>query len=294
MIPLSNAAPRCPAVPQSPTPMKLLPGFVPVASALTLIALAIPALGQQLPGSLDFAISGSFLNGTPQGSSSVLLADNDLTNGYAAGFDLKDAPSALNPGGPAGSAAFQWGTAAGWTDYPHTSALWFQPLSGTAIAPEQSFELGYLYFRNGTIASGTGATAVDIGIHIAFSQPLGLSSVSEVFGTLLINTVNSDDPVSSADIVTLADHARQIQFLDQYGNPFYLELTFQIDQDTIDNSLSTINEFRVFEGSQGRATLLGRFTTNPIGPEGDVLLIPEPATALMSLLGAALLFRRRR
>ena len=273
--------------------MKLLPGFNSLVSAFALVSLAPAAIAQQLPGSLGFSIAGSFLNGTAQSSTSVLLADNNLTNGYASGFDLKDAPTALLPSGPAGSAAFQWGVPADWSDYPHTSAMWFQPLPGINVAPEESFELGYLFYRNGTIKSGTGATAVDIGLQIAFTQPLGLNPVSEVFGTLLINTPNSSDPVASADIVTLEDQARELQFQDQYGNPYYLELTFAVDQDTIDNSLSTINEFRVFEGSQGRATLLGRFTTNPIGPQGD-LLIPEPSTALMSLLGAALLLRRRR
>jgi hypothetical protein len=273
--------------------MRLFTGFKPIASSLALVALASVANGQKLPGSLGFSIAGSFLNGTAQSADSILLADNNLTNGYASGFDLADAPSALNPTGPVGSAAFQWGVAADWSAYPHTSALWFQPLSGSNIAPEQSFDLGYLFYRNGTIKSGTGATAVDIGLQIAFAQQLGLSPVSEVFGTLLINTPNSSDQVASADVVTLDDQVRELQFQDQYGNPYYLELTFQVDQDTMDNSLSTINEFRVFEGSQGRATLLGRFTTNPIGPQGDYL-IPEPSTALMGLLGAALLLRRRR
>jgi hypothetical protein len=200
----------------------------------------------------------------------------------------------LNPTGPAGSAAFQWGVAADWSDYPHTSALWFQPLAASNIAPEQSFELAYLYYRNGTIKSGTGATSVDLALLLSFTQPLGLNPVSEVFGTILINTPNSDDPIASADIVTLGDQAEPLQFTDSFGNPYYLELTFQVDQTTIDNSLSNINEFRVFEGKQGRATMLGRFTTNPVGPEGNVLLIPEPTSALMGLLGSLLLLRRRR
>jgi hypothetical protein len=272
--------------------MKSLPAWL--ACALVLLGITPPEAGaQNLPGSLGFSIAGSFLNGSAESINSVLVTDNDLTNGHRAGFDLTDAPSSLIPTGPAGSAAFQWGVAetkSNFSTYLHSSALWFQPLSVANVAPEQSFELGYLYYRNGTIKNKTGADGVDLQLTLTFSQPLGLSPITVLYGSELINSPNSSDPVASADIVSLANTAAPIHFTDSAGKAYQLEVTFAVDQDTIDGSLSSVDQFRVFEGGQGRATLLGRFTTSPGSP-----VIPEPsATALIGAFGVILLFRRRR
>ena len=280
--------------PPSPyPPMKLLPGFAYLLAALGVVALSPLSEAQTLPGSLGFSIEGSFVNGVAQSSGSILITDNDLTNGYSAGFDLTDAPAELNPKGPEGSAAFQWGVISQSSDYPHTSSLWFHPLSIGIVAPEQSFDLAHLHYRNGTIKTTTGATAVDIAMTLAFSQPLGIDPISVVFGTELINSVNTSDPVASADIVSLRDFVEPLDFFDSYGNRYYMELTFQVDQNTIDGTLSTQDEFRVFEGGQGSATLLGKFTTTPVGFTGQIV-VPEPSSAMIGALGMLILFRRKR
>lgn len=272
--------------------MKLLPGFVSLLPLLG-IALLSSAGAQNLPGSLGFTLEGTFINGTAQSANSILITDNDLTDGYAPGFDLTDAPSQLNPTGPQGSAAFQWGEISPSSGYPHSSSLWFQPLSIGIVAPEQSFNLGNLYYRNGTIKTTTGATAVDIQMTLAFQQPLGIDPISVVFGTDLINSVNTSDPIASADIVSLRDRVAALDFFDPYGNRYYMELTFQIDQTTIDGTLSTADQFRVFEGGQGSATLLGRFTTTPVGFNGQ-LNVPEPSSVLLGALGMMVFLRRKR
>ena len=46
------------------------------------------ASAQNLPGSLSFTVSGSFENGVGEGNNSILIADNNLTDGYAPGMDL--------------------------------------------------------------------------------------------------------------------------------------------------------------------------------------------------------------
>jgi hypothetical protein len=257
-----------------------------------LLFTAADLSAQRLPGSLDFSTTGSFGNGVAESSTSILIADNTLTNGYRSGFDLKDAPAALNPTGPVGSAAFQWGVGADWMPYPHPSALWFQPLNAGIVSPEQSFDFGYLFYRNGTIKTNTGATSVDIALSLAFAPSLGIDPANVVFGTGLINTLNGDDRVASADIVKLGQLARPLDFFDTFGNRYYFEMTFEVDQDTLDGTLSTVDEFRVFEGQSGRAVLLGRFTTTPVGM--DITLIPEPSTALLGLLGSLFLLRRKR
>lgn len=240
---------------------------------------------------MALSVQGSFANPGAESTKSILITDNNLTDGYASGFDLDNAPTELASGGPAGSAAFQWGTGAG-NSYPHPSALWFQPLNAGIIAPEQSFDLGYLYYRNGSIGQNTGASWVDIALTLAFEQPLGIDPISVTFGSNLINSNNNSDPVASADIVELDELYKGINFNDVHGNQYFLELTFQVDQTTIDGTLSTIDRFRVFEGSQGRATLLGKLTTTPAGFTGT--LIPEPSSALLGGLGMLLLFRRKR
>ena len=268
--------------------VKLLPGFS-ASIILAATALSPETSAQVLPGSLGFSIDGSFINATAESANSILIADNDLTNGYRDGFDTTDAPTALNSNGPAGSAAFQWGDPTG-NSYPHASALWFMPLTSDAITPEETFELGHLFYRNGTIKSKSGASWVDLALTVSFSQPLGLDPISVTFGSQLINTSNGYDPVASADIVSLRDHAAPLDFSDTSGNRYYLELGFQVDQNTIDGTLSTQDQFHVFEGSQGRAVLLGRFTTSPAGG----LAIPEPATALINALSMLLFLRRKR
>jgi hypothetical protein len=247
---------------------------------------------QSLPGSLSFTVSGSFFNGVGESSRSVLIADNNPTNGYAFGMDLHDAPASLNPSGSTGSAAFQWGEPKSNSDYAHSSALWFQPLSAANVAPEQYFNLGYLYFRNGTITTNTGASSVDLALSLNFSNPSGISPLSTFFTSDLINSVNGvngKDPVASADIVSLRNQESILNFNDVSGNNYYLELTFKVDQDTLDGTLSTIEQFKVFEGSQGRAELLGRFTTTQMSSP-----IPEPSSALMAVISVLPLIRRKR
>lgn len=274
--------------------MKLLPGFIaPMAMLCTIIAPQ-NAAAQNLPSSLGFSIEGSFINGTAESYNSILITDNDLTNGYRSGFDLEDAPATLNPTGPIGATAFQWGTPSSTSSYPHASALWFQPLAVSNAAAETTFDLGYLYYRNGTIKSDSGASWVDLAMTLSFSQPLGLDPISVVFGNELVNTTNSRDPVASADIVTLKNLAAPLNFRDSAGNQYYLELTFKVDPDTIDGTLSSQEQFHVFEGTQGSATLMGRFTVDPVGSLGTNGGVPEPSSALLGGIGLLILLRRRR
>jgi len=274
--------------------MKHLPGFIATVAMLCTIAPSQYAAAQNLPSSLGFSIDGSFLNGTAESYNSILITDNDLTNGYRSGFDLTDAPTQLNSTGPSGAAAFQWGTPSSTSDYAHPSALWFQPLSVSNAVAETSFNLGYLYYRNGTIKGDSGASWVDLAMTLSFSQPLGLDPISAVFGNKLVNTTNTNDPAESADIVRLSNLAAPLNFKDSAGNQYYLELTFKVDQDTIDGTLSTPEQFHVFEGTQGRATLMGRFTVDPIGNLGTNGVVPEPRSALLGGIGLLVLLRRRR
>lgn len=97
--------------------------------------------------------------------------------------------------------------------------------------------------------------------------------------------------MASADIVSLGNLASPLDFLDSAGNRYYLEMSFKVDKTTIDGTLSTESQFRVFEGGQGRAELLGRFTTTPAGVD---LPVPEPGSLTLAAVAGALLVGRRR
>ncbi|BCU75931.1 choice-of-anchor K domain-containing protein [Luteolibacter sp. LG18] len=245
---------------------------------------------QNLPGSLSFEVTGGFSNATAESKNSLLIADNNLTDGYASGFDLKDAPSGMTGGGPAGSAAFQWGKASSSSSYAHPSALWFSPAEVSNVSPEQVFKIADLYYRNGTIVTNTGATSVELTLQLAFSNPSGLSDVTTTFSMDLINTPNGSDPAASADIVKLGNPASALTFTDAQGNTYYLNLSFRPDANTMGNTLSSADEFRVYEGTQGKAELWGQFSTTPAATTP----VPEPSAALLGGLATLLIFRRRR
>ncbi len=255
-----------------------------------LAAAAINASAQNMPGSLSFSVGGSFSNGVAESSNSVLLTDNNLSNGYASGFDLTDAPSSLNPTGPTGSAAFQWGTPSSSSSYPHASALWFEGGSLSNVAANETFNFGSLYYRNGTIKMNTGASSVDLAINLTFNSPSGIAPVALLFSSDLVNSPNVSDPVASADTVSLTDWYAPLDFYDGSGRRYYFELSFAVDSNTLDGTLSTQDQFRVFEGMTGRADLQGKFTTSPRG----MVPVPEPSSAMLALLGALALLRRRR
>jgi hypothetical protein len=160
----------------------------------SILGILLPTLSpesnaQALPGNLSFSVSGAFENAVGQGTQSLLIIDNDLTDGHRPEMTLQDSPAALTPNGPAGSAAFQWGLAADWTSYPYSSSLWFQPLDVANVSANQTFNLGFLHYRNGTIQSQTGASSVDLALQLSFSNSSSLSPIT--------TTIPSRVPTSS-------------------------------------------------------------------------------------------------
>jgi PEP-CTERM motif len=245
-------------------------------------ALSAPLQAQVSTGTpVTGTVSGAFSNpvAEPVGAPGfVYQIDNDLTDGATGG---------LNPipfTAVAGSAAFEWGTPYGTST---SSALWFEPYAFGNIPVESSFDLGRLFYRNGTIYSQTGASQVDLDVAVNIINPaLTPALQSTTFSMLLINSPNGADPIASADIVQLGNLASPLTFFDPTGRRYYLETTFLVDQNATDGSLSTMDTFRVFEGQTGQAVLRGRITTDPV---------PEPSSALMiALAGVALQVRRRR
>lgn len=252
-------------------------------SILALAWLAANTLSAQSIGAdtlLNGSITSSFSNPVADAARKfVYVIDNDLTNGTA---------SVLNPipfSTTTGASAFSWGTAS--SNNTLTSALWFEPGNLTNVVPETSFEIGRLFYRNGTIVADTGASQVDLNMKLTFTSPQLQNPTQTISSTLsMINTPNGNDPIASADYVEIGSPASLLTFTDANNRQYYLELTFQVDQNATDGSLSDCDTFHVFEGQTGQAVLMGRVTVAPV---------PEPGGAvLIAATGMALLLRRRR
>ena len=162
-------------------------------------------------------------------------------------------------------------------------------------APNTPFKLGTLSFHNGVIARNSGATSVDFKVSVQFDNvPEKNFDLSTTF--TLINTPNTNDPIASADTVTLGSYGFSFNVLEQ--------ATATVDlMATITSSLSGTPSgsanptgadsplTQPFDGvPQYRLQLVG--LTNP-SAGGFVTIVPEPAVWLLWLAGGLLLLVRR-
>lgn len=98
----------------------------------------------------------------------------------------------------AGTDFFTWGEPA---DVPegHVSSLHF--LSGTfSVAVGEIFDVGEVAYFNGTTNTGTGVNEVDLCIEVTTTEPNSYSDCRIVY---IINTLNTGDPLESADGVSM-------------------------------------------------------------------------------------------
>lgn len=170
-----------------------------------------------------------------------------------------------------GTNLFTWGS--GISNSPPSSLEY----TGSAFNVDQNnpFVFGSLNYYNGTIASGTGANSISLSVILDFISPVG---VLENFGYNLglINTPNSSDPNSSADIVNF-DNTVPSNFFSAGGVDYTLEF---LGFGTLSGGGFTISDsFRVFENDSASVDLIGRITSTP------GIAVPEPSTPLLIGLG---------
>ena len=253
--------------------MNVIPHAVAASCLLAALSHA-----QTLPTTNTFSVQGSFKNVSGESAASVFIIDDQLDDGYAPGTDLFGAPTALLPTADRGNAFFQWGTpeSAG----EHSSALWFQRNFSTNVRVERPFDLGFLYFRNGSITDGTGITEFDLGFSLirpGISLPNNLNPTVVSYGASLIDTPGAGSP----DQLVLQENFYETPFVDADGKVYFLKIGFTNPGDGASTPTST--SFSVPEGNVGRVHVTGTLTT-----------VPEPSAAVLGALGALALLRRRR
>jgi hypothetical protein len=182
-----------------------------------------------------------------------------------------------------GTNEFHWGSG----DW---SALGFVG-SHFDTSPDTPFDLGTLYFYNGSIQSGTGADGIDFDLKIAFDNvPEKNFYLNTEFG--LVNTPNTSDPIASADYVTIGDYGYTFNVLEGHWATvdIFAELTtdlsgYPTEIGGADSPIST----GLFDPSPNyELTIVGLGSPSSFGFTTDT--VPEPvgfplvASALFLLL----------
>ena len=213
---------------------------------------------------------------------SILITDNDLTDGYTDRFDLTDAPASSESVRTEGSAAFQWG------EISPPPPIRTPAPCGSSRLPLQS-SLRSNRSKSATLLS----QRHDQGHHrshrrrhrnsLTFSQPLGMDPISVVFGTNLINTPNTSDPVASADIVSfvIALHrsiSPMLMATATHGTHFPSRSEHDRRHAFHATNFAFLKAARAGDPARTFHHHTGRFNGTPA--------VPEPSSALIATLGA--------
>jgi hypothetical protein len=179
-----------------------------------------------------------------------------------------------------GSSSFTWGDAASFGTGPSSLRFTGTSFSGTSDVP---FVFGELDYFNGTIASGTGADAVDLEVNLAFTAPSGIVQ-DFTYNLTLVNTPNTGTAEEMADFVYLPT-TMPVAYFTEGGVNYTLEfLGFGA---ITGGGFTTVDSFHVLEGSSASAELLGQVTEQ---------VVPVPGAVLLGVLGlgvAGLKLRKR-
>lgn len=180
-----------------------------------------------------------------------------------------------------GTNSFSWGSG-----MPDQSSLTF--IGGNFdTTPNTPFKLGTLIFHNGTISSGTGADSVGFNIAVNFDNvPEKNLVLNTIFN--IVNTLNTADPIASADYVSIGDYGYTFNVLE--GATASADIFAKLS-----TGLTALPSGALPSGAE-------LFSSGPFDPSPDYTLtllgfenpssggfvvnpVPEPSTFLMIFLG---------
>ncbi len=237
--------------------MKMMRSFVAATLLLALVGQA----------GADTVFSGDTFAwfGTPSGSP-VYTVDN--------GSYPVDMSSTLLSGAPA---VAEGGSQ---NEYTMTGELAFSALEN------KPFAVADLFYHNGRTVVGTCVTSVPVNVDVYFTNPAGVDRTF-TFDFEFLLTVNTDDPVASADKLTPVDVFSTTTFPHD-GEQYTLELLGFSN----DGGITLEKEFILFEETDTTSTLYGRIVPPGRPTPGGEEVVPEPTG--LGLLAAALLGIRRK
>lgn len=176
-----------------------------------------------------------------------------------------------------GSSSFAWGSGS-----PSTLSFAASAFDAT---PDTSFKLGTLTFRNGTIARGSGADAVTFNARLHFDNvPENDFTLSSIFS--LVNTVNTSDPVASADQVSIGSWGYTFNVFE--GVTASVDVMAKLSTGLVPSTNGTENgaarqgDFQ-FESTPSYTLSIVGLVNATTG--GSVTPIPEPGTLLLYCFG---------
>jgi hypothetical protein len=177
-----------------------------------------------------------------------------------------DNPSAVTTG--IGTSSMTWGQG------PDVNQLNFTGAGFASVPAETQFQVGSMFYYNGTQALGTQIDSITLDLKVAFTAPGGLNETFD-FPIGITTTPNTSDPMASADYLTLPP-ASATTFT--VGSDTYtLKLSF--DTPTGGGFLASDGTFHVYEEQSSTTKVEGVITTDLSGvPDGGSTMI---------LLGAA-------
>ena len=180
-----------------------------------------------------------------------------------------------------GTNSFTWGNPGNFGVGANNLHFTSSAFSAQSTTP---FTLGTSPYSNGTTASGSNASSVELNTHLDFSQA-AIPTFNANFALALNSTPNTGNNRQNADFVSFNNMTASNTFKIN-GITYHFEITgFQnvIGDGFLDSSA---DQFHVMEGRRAQADLYGNVTAS----------VPEPETYAMLLAGLAGLglFSRRR
>jgi hypothetical protein len=186
-------------------------------------------------------------------------------------FDGTSSGIFVNPTGPSGMSVsgvgtydFRWGVPFN----SFQSRLVFGGTSFAGIAPDEFFNLGTLWYINGTAWGGTEADTVDLRANLAFTSPVALTEDFD-FNFNLVNTSNFGTPTADSVFLTSLFPAT---IFNVDGIDYTLQIGFGsvTGGSPVGSGFSDVDEFFVQEDSWASAQLVGLIKTVNTPPPPSV------------------------